>query len=199
MHFHNILLIVAILTMFIAGINAVNECDIKKIIALSTLSQLGVITASLAIAQPYLTLFHLLTHALFKALLFVCAGGLIYFFSHTQDIRQFGNTSISLPLTSSCILIANLALIGTPFLAGFYSKDLILEFCLFSPFNLISTSLFMAATLLTAIYSTRFLIYTSLSTPISFPFSFTHDTKKNLNTPITALTIGAIIRGAALN
>lgn len=197
--FHRILLIIAILTIFIAGINAINECDIKKIIALSTLRQLGVITASLAIAQPFLTLFHLLTHALFKALLFVCAGGLIYFFSHAQDIRQFGNTAVLLPLTSSCLLVANLALIGTPFLAGFYSKDIILEFCLFAPFNIITTTLFLAATLFTSIYSMRFLVYTSLTTPLSFPLANAHDTKNNLNSPIIALTFGAISSGAALN
>ena len=197
--FHNILLIVAITTIFIAGINATYECDIKKIIALSTLRQLGVITASLAIAQPYLALFHLLTHALFKALLFICAGRLIYFFSHSQDIRQFGNITLIMPLTTTSILTANLALAGIPFLAGFYSKDTILEYCLFSPFNLISTILFMAATLITAVYSIRFLIYTSFSSSLSFPLSFHHDKKTNLNTPIVALSLGAITRGSALN
>lgn len=197
--FHSSLLIIAIITIFIAGINAINEADIKKIVALSTLSQLGVMIARLAIGCPFLTLFHLLTHALFKALLFLCAGSLIYFFSHAQDIRQFGHITSLIPLTSSCLTLANLALIGTPFLAGFYSKDAILEFCIFSPFNFISSSLFFLATLFTAIYSTRFIIYTTVSPAFINPFLNSTDSNPHLNSPIIALRLGAITRGSILN
>ena len=197
--FHPTLLIIAMLTITIAGINAVAETDIKKIVALSTLRQLGVIIARLAIACPLLTLFHLITHALFKALLFICAGSLIYFFNHAQDMRQFGIIITKIPFTSSCLLLANLALAGIPFLAGFYSKDAILEFALFSPFNMVSTSLFIMATFFTVIYSTRFIIYTTLSPFINPPHLNQNDENKHLNTPIFILTLGAIFRGRLLN
>lgn len=85
--FHFILLFSAISTILIAGIRATTECDIKKIIALSTLSQLGVIMARLGLGIPALALFHIITHALFKALLFICAGGLIGSHLHGQDLR----------------------------------------------------------------------------------------------------------------
>jgi NADH-ubiquinone oxidoreductase chain 5 len=148
-------LIIACITIFIAGASAITECDLKKIIALSTLRQLGVIMARLGIGLVDLTVFHLLTHALFKALLFICAGNLIHLHHHRQDLRSIGNLSQQIPLTMSCLLIANLALCGSPFLAGFYSKDLILELSMFQPTNLISVILFMLATGITAAYSTR--------------------------------------------
>lgn len=138
-----------------AGASAITECDLKKIIALSTLSQLGVIIARLGIGLVDLTLFHLLTHALFKALLFICAGNLIHLHHHSQDLRSIGNLSQQMPLTISCLFIANMALCGAPFLAGFYSKDLILEISLFNPTNLIAIILFLGATGMTAAYSTR--------------------------------------------
>jgi len=85
--FHFVLLFSAISTILIAGISATTECDIKKIIALSTLSQLGVIITRLGLGMPTLALFHIMTHALFKALLFICAGGLIGLHLHGQDLR----------------------------------------------------------------------------------------------------------------
>lgn len=85
------LLFVAVLTMFIAGIRANYEYDLKKVIALSTLRQLGVIITSLRLGFPNLALFHLLTHALFKAMLFLCAGAIIHNNRDTQDLRNLGN------------------------------------------------------------------------------------------------------------
>merc|ERR550519_1358489 len=154
--FNPILLLIATLTITIAGIAATIETDLKKIIALSTLSQLGVIIAALGLGLPLLAFFHLITHALFKALLFVCAGSVIHFHDHDQDLRATGNIAISNPTLTSCITIANLALCGTPFLAGFYSKDLILEISSFSPNNIIILIIFFIATGLTAGYSIRF-------------------------------------------
>ena len=81
----------------------------------------------LAIGYPNLAFFHLITHALFKALLFICAGSIIHFHDHGQDLRTVGGLTNQLPLTIASLLIANLSLCGIPFLAGFYSKDLILE------------------------------------------------------------------------
>lgn len=130
----------------------------KKIIALSTLRQLGVIIIRLAIGAPILAFFHLITHALFKALLFLCAGTLIHLHHHSQDLRFMGNISTQSPSITSALLIANLALCGAPFLAGFYSKDMILEFSLFFPSNFIFILLFFFATGLTASYTARFLL-----------------------------------------
>ena len=153
-----LLLLTSTLTIFIAGSVALVECDLKKIIALSTLRQLGVIIARLSLYMPNLTYFHLLTHALFKALLFICAGALIHFSSHAQDLRKIGGLSTTIPLTLSSLTIANLALTGIPFFAGFYSKDLILELTLFNPLNTLILLLFFIATLLTASYSIRLII-----------------------------------------
>jgi len=86
-YFNKILLFTAVITIFIAGIRAATECDIKKIIALSTLSQLGIIMCSLGLDAPIIALFHIITHALFKALLFICAGQFIADHAHGQDLR----------------------------------------------------------------------------------------------------------------
>jgi len=154
-YFHFFLLFRSVITMFIAGINALGECDLKKIIALSTLSQLGVIIFSIGICLPILGYFHLVTHAIFKALLFVCAGFLIHYHSHSQDLRYMGNLCNQIPLTISCIVRANLALCAFPFLAGFYSKDLIIEISIYSGFNFIIFLLVGVATGITVSYSVR--------------------------------------------
>ena len=157
-YFNFLLLIFSTLTITIAGISALVEIDMKKIIALSTLSQLGVIISRIALGLPILAFFHLITHALFKALLFICAGTLIHIHGHSQDIRHIGNIIAQIPLTSSTLIIANLALCGLPFIAGFYSKDLIIEITLFNPTNIVISSLYILATSLTAAYSIRFII-----------------------------------------
>ena len=129
------LFLISAVTMFISGLGANFEYDLKKIIALSTLRQLGVIIRVLSIGLRELAFFHLITHALFKALLFICAGSLIHAVKEYQDIRLIGNLVYFIPLTGRYIRVANLALCGTPFLAGFYSKDLILEIIFISDLN----------------------------------------------------------------
>lgn len=158
----NFLLLIGGLTIFMAGIRANFEFDLKKIIALSTLRQLGLIIRILAIGFPKLAFFHLLTHALFKALLFICAGVIIHNIKNSQDIRDIGSLSFFIPFTTSCLNIANLALCGIPFLAGFYSKDLILEIVILTNVNIFSFFLFFFSTGLTVCYSFR-LTYYSLS------------------------------------
>nr|ALF04108.1 NADH dehydrogenase subunit 5 [Styloperla sp. YZD-2015] len=118
------LLLFAGLTMFMAGLGANFEFDLKKIIALSTLSQLGLMMSILAMGFPKLAFFHLLTHALFKALLFMCAGAIIHNMKDSQDIRFMGGLVVNMPLTSSCVNSSNLALCGKNFLLGFKFKDL---------------------------------------------------------------------------
>nr|UYA96513.1 NADH dehydrogenase subunit 5 [Janus sp. 1 GYN-2022d] len=155
----NILLLISGLTMFMSGLGANYEFDLKKIIALSTLSQLGLMMSTLAIGLPMLSFFHLLTHALFKALLFMCAGMIIHSMKDSQDIRFMGCLSKQLPLTVICFNTANLALCGMPFLAGFYSKDMILELvCLFN-MNVFSFLLYFISTGLTVCYSFRLVYY----------------------------------------
>ena len=197
--FNTLLLIIASLTILIAGSVAIMECDLKKIIALSTLSQLGVIIAAIGLNYPILAFFHLLTHALFKALLFICAGSLIHHHHHTQDLRQIGNVFPQIPLTTSCLLTANLALCGIPFIAGFYSKDLILEFSLFSPTNYVIITIFFLATMLTSAYSLRIIIARIWSPHSTIPIHNLSNTNNDLTSPALFLTIGAISGGAALN
>lgn len=197
--FQPLLLLVASLTIFIAGLSALTECDLKKIIALSTLSQLGVIIARLGLGLPILALFHLLTHALFKALLFLCAGTLISFHHHSQDIRIIGNLRSQLPIVIASLLLANLALCGLPFMAGFYSKDLILEYSLWAPTNSLILFLLFASTALTAAYSIRLMIRALARNLSSSPLQSTQESIKEVTVPTILLSIGATIRGSFFN
>lgn len=135
--FNQYLLLIGGLTMFIAGLGANFEFDLKKIIALSTLSQLGLIIIILSLGYRELAFFHLLTHAIFKSLLFLSAGSIIHNIINSQDIRLMGGLILNIPFTRRFLIIANLSLCGIPFLAGFYSKDLILEIGSYSYLNLI--------------------------------------------------------------
>nr|YP_009743895.1 NADH dehydrogenase subunit 5 [Leucophlebia lineata]QIE12658.1 NADH dehydrogenase subunit 5 [Leucophlebia lineata] len=157
--FIKILLLLGMLTMFMAGISANYEFDLKKIIALSTLSQLGLMMSILSMGFSDLAFFHLLTHAMFKALLFMCAGVIIHMMNNIQDIRFMGGISLYLPLTCLCLNISNMALCGIPFLAGFYSKDLILEMVSYSNLNLFVFFFYYVSTGLTMYYTIRLLMY----------------------------------------
>uniref|UniRef100_A0AAU7VB64 NADH-ubiquinone oxidoreductase chain 5 n=1 Tax=Stenopsocus longitudinalis TaxID=3074942 RepID=A0AAU7VB64_9NEOP len=155
------LLLISVLTMFMSGLGAIFEHDLKKIIALSTLSQLGLMISSLCLGFTEFAFFHLLTHALFKSLLFMCAGYIIHGMNDSQDIRYMGNIVSQSPLLSVYFTVSNLALCGMPFLAGFYSKDIILEMIFMSNTNIIITSLYFIATFFTVVYTFR-LIYFSM-------------------------------------
>ena len=193
------LLLIGGLTIFIAGVAANFEFDLKKIIALSTLSQLGLIIRILAIGFPKLAFFHLLTHALFKALLFICAGAIIHNIKNSQDIRDIGGLVYFIPFTTSCLNVANLALCGIPFLAGFYSKDLILEIVLLTNINLFSFFLYFFSTGLTVCYSFR-LSYYSLTGDINqSSLNCLNDESWTISKSITGLLLIAIIGGSILN
>nr|YP_010403051.1 NADH dehydrogenase subunit 5 [Plutella porrectella]UQV94852.1 NADH dehydrogenase subunit 5 [Plutella porrectella] len=161
--FFKILLVFSGLTMFMAGITANYEFDLKKIIALSTLSQLGLMMSILSMGFPKLAFFHLLTHAMFKALLFMCAGVIIHMMMDIQDIRFMGGLSNYIPLTSLCLNISNLSLCGIPFLSGFYSKDMILEMVSMSNLNIMIYFLYYFSTGLTMYYTIRLLFYTMIN------------------------------------
>nr|YP_010546384.1 NADH dehydrogenase subunit 5 [Nerita ocellata]UYI29900.1 NADH dehydrogenase subunit 5 [Nerita ocellata] len=196
--FNFLALFIGTITLLMAGIGANHEHDLKKIIALSTLSQLGVMMLSLGLGAWNLTLFHLYTHALFKALLFLCAGAIIHNNSNVQDIRSFGALAPQMPLTITCLNIANLALCGAPFLSGFYSKDLILETCLYNPTNCIALTLIFLATGMTAAYSIRLSLVTLWQESSNLPFTQNSDEDWVVTTPIIILTLAAITGGLIL-
>nr|YP_010692672.1 NADH dehydrogenase subunit 5 [Homoeocerus bipunctatus]WBV80560.1 NADH dehydrogenase subunit 5 [Homoeocerus bipunctatus] len=152
-------LLLSMLTMFMSGLGANFEYDLKKIIALSTLSQLGLMMSILFMGSPNIAFFHLLSHAFFKALLFLCAGLIIHCMNDSQDIRHMGLLIYNLPYTSTCFMVANLSLCGLPFLSGFYSKDLSLEFLTMNYFNLLIYFLFYVSVGLTVSYSMRLVYY----------------------------------------
>ena len=156
---NELLMVLSVLTIFMAGLGACFEFDLKKVIALSTLRQLGLIMYSLSLGLVKLAFFHLLIHALFKALLFMSAGCIIHGYKGWQDIRIIGNIIISLPFMSSCFVVSNLALAGMPFLAGFYSKDLILEVSLIEEVNFLSLLILFFSTALTVAYTFRLIYY----------------------------------------
>jgi NADH-ubiquinone oxidoreductase chain 5 len=194
-----VLLLISGLTIFIAGLGANFEFDLKKIIALSTLRQLGLIIRILAIGFYKLAFFHLLTHALFKALLFMCAGAIIHNIKNSQDIRDIGSLTIFIPLTIACLNVANLALCGFPFLAGFYSKDIILEMVLISQLNLFSVFLFFFSTGLTVSYSFRLFYYSFVISINQSSINILNDKRFVMFKSIFGLLIFAISGGAILN
>nr|AND96426.1 NADH deshydrogenase subunit 5 [Onthophagus vulpes] len=153
------MLFIGSMTMFMAGLGANFEYDLKKIIALSTLSQLGLMMSILSLGEYKLAFFHLLTHALFKALLFMCGGCMIHNLSNCQDIRFMGNLINLMPLTCSFFIISNMALCGLPFLSGFYSKDLILEVVSMNYLNIYIYLIFFISTGLTVSYTFRLIYY----------------------------------------
>nr|UNY33505.1 NADH dehydrogenase subunit 5 [Lepidurus apus apus] len=192
----DILFCLSAMTMFMAGMAALYEYDLKKIIALSTLSQLGVMMFSLAMGFPLLAFFHLLMHALFKALLFLCAGVFIHQVGGWQDIRKMGGLSFSFPLTSSYFNMANLALCGMPFLAGFYSKDAIIESALMSNMNSFILILLIISTILTAAYSVRLAYFSMIMLPSFSVLSNFLDEDLDMVNPMFLLGLGGIVGGA---
>jgi len=196
--FNTIITLIATSTIIIAGLSALTECDIKKIIALSTLSQLGLIILAIGINIPTLAFFHIVTHALFKALLFICAGSLINYHIHTQDLRWIGNTRLQIPIATTCITTANIALCGLPFISGFYSKDIIIEWAIHNPTNYIILYLSIIRIGVTRAYSLRF----SISTLWSPQVSSTHiklTEELPIIKPIILLTVIAVISGRLIS
>nr|UEP16613.1 NADH dehydrogenase subunit 5 [Botanophila rubrifrons] len=195
----NLLLLLSGLTMFMSGLGANYEFDLKKIIALSTLSQLGLMMSILSLGYYKLAFFHLLSHALFKALLFMCAGAIIHNMNNNQDIRLMGGLSFMMPLSFACFNVANLALCGMPFLAGFYSKDLIMEMVSLSYLNLFSFFLFFFSTGLTVCYSFRLIYYMITSIPNFFSLNVLNDESWIMLKSMMGLMIMSIIGGSMLS
>lgn len=155
-----LLLFISRITIFMSGLGARFEFDLKKIIALSTLRQLGLIIRILSLGRYKLAFYHLLTHALFKALLFICAGNVIHNIGNCQDIRYIGSLVNFIPVTCAYLNICNLSLCGIPFLRGFYSKDLIVEIMRIRYLRIYIYLVFYLSIGLTVYYRFRLVYYT---------------------------------------
>nr|QDX18081.1 NADH dehydrogenase subunit 5 [Cerrophidion godmani] len=186
------LILGATTTMFAAAA-AITQHDIKKIIALSTTSQLGLMMTMLGLNQPTLAFLHMTTHSFFKALLFLCSGSFIHNLNNEQDLRMMGNLLKTAPMTSSFTIIANLSLMGMPYLSGFYSKDTIIETMTNSHVNLWALFITLIATTLSAAYSMQ-IILLILTGPAHTTIK-PHKETKDIISPLARLTITSIIIG----
>uniref|UniRef100_A0AAU6PC10 NADH-ubiquinone oxidoreductase chain 5 n=1 Tax=Funkikonia zheana TaxID=3133676 RepID=A0AAU6PC10_9HEMI len=156
------LLMLTMLTTLMSSICANYEFDLKKIIALSTLSQLGMMMSSILLGMKNMSFMHLITHATFKSLLFMCAGIIIFYSNNNQDIRNLGMSSKKIPMTMSCFLISTMALCGMPFMSGFYSKDTIIENMMMNKMNLMTFMMMNISLGLTVTYSFRLMYFISM-------------------------------------
>nr|ANJ70650.1 NADH dehydrogenase subunit 5 [Stenus clavicornis] len=194
-----VLLLLSLMTMFMAGLSANFEFDLKKIIALSTLSQLGLMMSILCNGEIYLAFFHLLMHALFKATLFMSAGVIIHNFMNNQDIRKMGNLINLMPKISIMFLISNLSLCGFPFLSGFYSKDLMLEFISMNYLNLYVYFLYFISTGLTVSYTIRMLNYLMLNNLFFYSLNSFNELSSKMINSIYTLSLLVIFSGSMFN
>ncbi len=195
----NFVTVVGLITALFAASVALVQNDIKKIIAYSTCSQLGYMFFATGIGAYHVAMFHLFTHAFFKALLFLGAGSIIHTFNNEQDITKMGGVWKKIPVTTSLMLIGTAALTGFPFLSGFYSKEAILEFA-FLKNNQISNyvvSLGIFTAFLTSIYSWRLFFKSFFGTynNKSIPIEQIHESPIVMLIPLFILSIGAVLAG----
>ncbi len=195
----NLVAIIGMITALFAASVALVQNDIKKIIAYSTCSQLGYMFFAAGVGAYHIAMFHLFTHAFFKALLFLGAGSVIHAFHEEQDISKMGGVWKKIPYTMILMLIGTLALTGFPFLSGFYSKDAIIEFAYLKDTSVgyYACSVGVFTAFLTAIYSWRLFFKTFLGkyNNKSIPIEKTHESPFVMIFPLIILAIGALLAG----
>jgi NADH-quinone oxidoreductase subunit L len=195
----NVVAIVGMITALFAASVALVQNDIKKIIAYSTCSQLGYMFFAAGVGAYHVAIFHLFTHAFFKALLFLGSGSVIHAFKDEQDIRNMGGVWKKIPYTYILMLIGTLALTGFPFLSGFYSKDAIIEFAYFKHTSIgnYAATVGVLTAFLTSIYSWRLFFKTFHGTynNKNFPIEKIHESPLVMLVPLFLLGIGAIFSG----
>uniref|UniRef100_UPI00315DD777 NADH dehydrogenase subunit 5 n=1 Tax=Dicyrtomina ornata TaxID=1113191 RepID=UPI00315DD777 len=196
-NFHFILFVVAVATMVMSGIGANYEMDLKSVIALSTLSQLGVMMMILSLGMVELSYFHLLSHALFKSLLFLCAGFYIHSMGDCQDIRYLGSLWVGSPIISLFFFASSISLCGFPFMAGFYSKDMLLEFFFMSSMNLFMLAVIFFATVLTLMYSIRLMSFVFIGL-LSYSTVVNKQDDFGMVLPMSILFIMSIVGGGIM-
>ena len=194
-----IMTILGIMTALVSGLMAMSQYDLKRIIAYSTCSQLGFMAFACGLGFYHYALFHLITHAFFKCLLFLCSGSIIHATNDEQDIRKYGGLFFYLPITFTTMTIGTLALTGFPFLAGYYSKDLIIETAYTSANGGIFIWLTASfAAFLTSFYSLRslYLVFFGKTPAISKnAVPNIHESTIRMTGPMITLTILAIFAG----
>ena len=195
----NLTTIVGMITAIFAASVALVQNDIKKIVAYSTCSQLGYMFFAAGVGAYHVAMFHLFTHAFFKALLFLGAGSVIHAFKDEQDIRNMGGVRKKLPYTYIFMLLGTLALTGFPFLSGFYSKDAIIEFAYLrnSALGNYAATIGILTAFLTSIYSWR-LFFRAFHGPYNnkkIPVTETHESPLVMLIPLVFLSIGAVCSG----
>src|SRR6516164_3324781 len=155
------------LTTVFSSLIGLFQQDIKKVIAYSTMSQLGMMVIAVGLSSYNVALFHLVNHAFYKGLLFLGAGAVIHAMADNQDFRKYGGLISFLPLSYSVILIASLSLVAFPFMTGFYSKDFILEsaYGIFSLSGIIVYFIATIAAMFTTLYSVKVLYLTFITNP----------------------------------
>ena len=195
----DLIILIGASTAFFAATIGLVQNDIKKIIAYSTCSQLGYMFFAAGVGAYHIAIFHLFTHAFFKALLFLCAGSVIHSLNDEQDITKMGGIYKKIPFTYIFMIIGTLAITGFPFLSGFYSKDAILEAAYFSNsfFGGYATVIGVLTAILTSIYSWR-LIYKTFHGKYRGEidkFKNIHESPLVILIPLFLLTIGAALSG----
>jgi len=195
----NIITVVGMTTAFFAATVALVQTDIKKIIAYSTCSQLGYMFFAAGVGAYNVAMFHLFTHAFFKALLFLGSGSVIHSFKDEQDINQMGGVYKKLPYTWILMIIGTLALTGFPFLSGFYSKDAIIEFAYLrgNTVGYYAAGVGILTALLTSIYSWRLIFKTFHGNYNNQKLKIEemHESPMVMLIPLIVLAIGAIFAG----
>ena len=195
----NLITIIGMTTAFFAASVALVQTDIKKIIAYSTCSQLGYMFFAAGVGAYNVAMFHLFTHAFFKALLFLGSGSVIHAFKDEQNINNMGGVWKKLPYTYALMIIGTLALTGFPFLSGFYSKDAIIEFAYLrgSTTGYYAAGIGIFTAFLTSIYSWRLIFKTfhGKYNNKNIDINETHESPLVMLTPLVLLAVGAIFAG----